>query len=188
MTNKEMYKRAFSPLHASGEFKEVKTMKTARPIRVRRVAVLCAAVVFVLALGSVAYAADVGGIQRQVQLWIEGDRTDAVLNITDGSYTVSYEDANGEQQQFMGGGMVDEGLGNVRPVTEEEIMYMLDMPEVKYPEDGSVWVYYHAQAVEITGCFDENGVCYVTLRDGDEVLYMTVRYQDGYSVSDSAYE
>lgn len=187
MTNKEKYKRAFSALHASGEFKEVTAMKTSRHIRMKRVAVLCAAVIFVLAMASVAYAADVGGIQREIQIWIKGDQTDAVMEITDGNYTITYEEADGTQRILQGGGVSVDGFGNVSPMGEQDVLDFLDMPDVKFNEDGTVWVYYHDQALDITDSFDEDGVCHVMLKDGGKTLYVTVNSDGSFSVSDSAY-
>lgn len=60
--------------------------------------------------------------------------------------------------------------------------------DVEYREDGTVWVYYRDQALEITNLFDENGVCFVKLEDGSNTLYLTVRYGNGYSYSSSRYE
>ena len=82
MTNKQRYQRTFSVLHASEDcLMEVKTMKHTKKINISRLAAVCAAAVMVMALACAAYAADVGGIQRSVQLWINGDQTDAVLDI-----------------------------------------------------------------------------------------------------------
>ena len=39
-----------------------------------------------------------------------------------------------------------------------------------------------------TNLFDENGVCFVKLEDGSNTLYLTVRYGNGYSYSNSRYE
>ena len=50
--------------------------KTKRPA-LRRAATIGLAAALVLALGSVAYASDLGGIQRTVQLWLNGEMTDA---------------------------------------------------------------------------------------------------------------
>ena len=67
MTEKERFQRAFAPLHASPDtMTEVMKMterKTKRPA-LRRAATLGLAAALVLALGSVAYASDLGGIQR----------------------------------------------------------------------------------------------------------------------------
>ncbi len=191
MTNKEMYKRAFSALHASGEFVEVNTMKKAKPVRLKRVAVLCAAVIFVLALASVAYAADVGGIQRQIQIWVDGDETDAILTVNhEGVYTVILDPANpnGGQVVQEGGGLAIDSMGNTRPLNEDEILEYLDTPDVRCKEDGSIWVSYREQHMNITDMFDENGVCHVMLDNGEETLYITVNRDGGYSVSTKAYK
>ena len=70
--------------------------------------------------------------------------------------------------------------------TEEELMEVINMPEVEYEEDGSVWVYYRNQKMDITDKF-EDGVCYVELKDGDTIQYMTVKYQNGYALSSERY-
>ena len=84
MTEKERFQRAFAPLHASPdtmtEVMKMTEQKTKRPA-LRRAVTIGLAAALVLALGSVAYASDLGGIQRTVQLWIKGDQTDAVMTI-----------------------------------------------------------------------------------------------------------
>lgn len=190
MTDRERYKRTFSRLHASEQCsREVMTMKTdnVRIFPVRRLAAVCAAVMLVAAMGTVAYAADLGGIQRAVQVWIHGDQTDAVLEIQGGGYTLSYQDENGEDRTMGGGGVAFDLFGRERPLTEEEILEHLNQPEVAYPDDGTVWVYWRDQKLEITDLF-ENGVCYVQLKDGAEVLYLTVKYQEGYTMSPHSFE
>ena len=93
MTEKERFQRAFAPLHASPDtMTEVMKMterKTKRPA-LRRAATIGLAAALVLALGSVAYASDLGGIQRTVQLWLNGEMTDATLTVKNGHYTVNY--------------------------------------------------------------------------------------------------
>ncbi len=107
MTDKERYKRTFSLLRASQEdFMEVKAMNdNVRILPVRKLAALCAAVVLVVAMATVAYAADVGGIRRAVQIWIHGDQTNAVLDIRGNSYNLSYEDEDGNPRSIGGGGV-----------------------------------------------------------------------------------
>lgn len=190
MTNKEKYQRAFSTLHASNRVMEEKAMEKTRRIYLPKLVAVAAVVVLVLALASIAYAADVGGIQRSVQLWIHGDQTDAVLDIQQGEhteYTVTYEDAEGNAHEFGGGGVAYDWFGRERALTEAEILELLDHPDVEYEDDGSVWVYYHGQKIEITDKFDEDGVCYVHLVDGDDSLYMTLKYDDGYATSPHSY-
>ena len=187
MTNKDKYKRTFSVLHTSGQFKEVTSMKTTGRIRMSRLAAVCAAVILVMGLAGVAYAADIGGIQRSIQIWIHGDRTDAVLELRDGSYALSYEDAEGQTYHREGGGIAIDPWGNERPVTEEEILEYLGAPELEYRADGSVWLYCRDQEMEITDRFDENGICYVQLKDGENVIYMTIKYQGSYAYGPHCY-
>ena len=65
-------------------------------------------------------------------------------------------------------------------------MEEINSPEVEYEEDGSVWIYYKNQKMDITDKF-EDGVCYVELKDGDTIQYMTVKYQNGYALSPERY-
>ena len=186
MTNKEKYQRAFSVLHASGDcVMEVTSMNRTTRRCIPRLAAACMAAVLVLS--TVAYAADIGGIQRTIQLWFRGEQTDAVLEIREGEYTLGFEDAAGNTHEIQGGGVAFEPDGQERPLTEEEIMEHLEMPEVEYKDDGSVWVYYQSQKLEVSDKFDENGVCYVLLKDGNDDRYMTVKRDGGYATSPHKY-
>ena len=89
-------------------------------------------------------------------------------------------EANSKHQG--GGGVAIDAFGHERPLTEEEIMEDITAPEVSYKEDGSVWVYWFNQKIDITDKFKDN-ICYIKLENGDKTLYMTVRYKDGYSTS-----
>lgn len=188
MTNKEKYQRTFSVLHASGDcVMEVKSMNRATRRYIPRLAFACMAIVMLLGMMAVAYAADIGGIQRTIQIWFRGEQTDAVLEIQDGEYTLGYQDADGNAQEMHGGGIAIEPNGQERPVTEEEILEELNMPEVVYEEDGSVWVYYQSQKIDISDKFDENGVCYVLLKDVNGDQYMTIKYDNGYATNPYKY-
>ena len=194
MTEKERFQRAFAPLHASPDtMTEVMKMterKTKRPA-LRRAATIGLAAALVLALGSVAYASDLGGIQRTVQLWIKGDQTDAVMTIDQGRYTIDYTDKDGTEREMGGGGIAIEDDGTERPLTEEEMLEHLDAPEVVYEDDGTVMIYYRGQSLDITDRFDENGLCHVLLRDeqdGEKTLFVTIRYNDCYSYNATKYE
>ena len=190
MTNRERYQRTFSTLHASDDFlMEVTPMKRTGKVRKNRIVALCAAIALIAALATAAYAADVGGIQRTIQLWIHGDQTDAVMVVEeDGSYKVTYADEDGNVKEMGGGGVAMDGFGNERPLTEEEILEHLSDPEVDYKDDGTVWVYYQNQKLEITDKFDDDGICYVQLKNGGETLYLTIKYNDGYAMSPHGYE
>ena len=123
MTNKEKYQRAFSVLHASDEFQvEVKPMRQTMRRSMPRLIAVCAAVILVIGMSAVAYAADVGGIQRTIQIWLHGEQADAVLEIQDGEYSLTYEDADGSTHEISGGGVAFDNVGQERPMTDEEIM------------------------------------------------------------------
>ena len=192
MFDKKQYQRTFGVLHASGDFlKEDFTMQTTKAFPVRRIAILCAAVILVFSMSIVCYAEDVGGIRRTIQLWIHGDQTTAVLDIQNGEYTIHYEDADGTPHEQSGGGVAFNPDGSERPLTDEEIMeHVMEearMPEIDYRKDGSVWLYYMDQAMEITDNFNSDGVCFIQLKNGSDVLYLTVKYQNGYAASPSGF-
>lgn len=126
-------------------------------------------------------------IRRTIQLWIHGDQTTAVMDIQNGEYTITYEDADGTPREQAGGGVVVNPDGSERPLTDEEILeHMMEeakRPEVDYKKDGSVWVYYMNQAMEITDKFNSDGICFIQLKNGSDILYLTVKYQNGYATS-----
>lgn len=190
MTEKEKFQRAFTPLHASPDtMTEVMKMterKTKRPA-LRRAATIGLAAALVLALGSVAYASDLGGIQRTVQLWLNGEMTDATLTVKNGHYTVNYTDSEGNERERSGGGVAFEPDGTERVLTEEELLADINCPEVTYREDGTVTVYYLDQKLDVTDKFDEDGVCYVQLEGGEKTIYMTIKRGNGYATSTTKY-
>ena len=206
MTNKERYGKAFGVLHTSDDFtaqlmdrinnmKEVTEMKTAENKRMSKASkkiVACFVAVFVLIAGaSAAYAANVGGIQRTIQLWRYGEQTDAVLTIDPDSktshYVIETQDENGDPHTIEGGGVAYDIFGRERPLTEDEILDHLDCPEVIVGDDGSAFVYWREQEVDIADKFDENGVCYVTVTDGDKTFYITAHNDGSYSMSNDKY-
>lgn len=189
MTNKEKYKQAFSGLHPlepiSLEVEQMVKMQKKHKFQVA--AAILTAFILVGGTGTV-YAANVGEIQRTIQLWIHGDQTDATLDLKeDGSYSLNYSDENGKEVEQGGGGVAFDADGTERPLTEEEIMEQLNMPEVEYEEDGSIWVYYENQKIEITDKFDNDKVCYVKIKGKEKTLYLTVKYQNGYCISEDKY-
>lgn len=186
MSNKEKYKQAFDALAASGDFQvEVDNMSILkRRHKLRTIAAAIAACLIVTIGTGTAYAADVGGIQRKVQLWIHGDQTDVTLKFdSNGSYTGTYTDKDGNEKEIGGGGVAYEWNGKERPLTEEELMEEMNGPDVEYEDDGTVMLYYKNQSVDITDKFDKDGVCYVKLKEGDKTLYVTVKYNNGLATS-----
>ena len=154
--------------------------KQTKPIHFRKITsfILAACLIFTLAV--TVYASDIGGIRRIIQIWLFGDRTTAVLDMQDGQYTLTDEEGS-----FIsgGGGVAFEPDGSERPLTEAEILEHLDHPEVAYLDDGSIWVFYRGQKIEITDRFDKDGFCYLTLQDGEDVLYATIDKNGGMATS-----
>lgn len=191
MTNKEKYKQAFSAIHVSGDFTlEAKNMtKSKKHYHLKPIAAIFAACIILLGTATTAYAADIGGIQRIVQVWIHGDQTSATITFDgNGTYDMDYMTPDGTVQHQGGGGVAFNNDGSERHLTEEELMEHLTTvrPDVRYQEDGTVWVYWYGQAMEITEKF-EDGVCFVKLENGEETLYMTVKYQNGWATSPQKY-
>lgn len=160
-------------------------MKPTKKIYMSRLSVACAAVVMAIGLASVVYAADVGGIQRNVQIWIDGDKTDAVLDIQGTSYTVTT--AQSPFREIKGGGVAFNDDGSERPLTEDEIIEHLNSPDVEYEDDGSVWVSARGEKIDITDRFDEDGVCYVQLNTEKGPVYLTVKSNGGFASSPHSY-
>lgn len=191
MTNKQKYRQAFSVLRSSCEITlEVEKMAMiSRKAKFRATAAAVITICLLITGGSgVAYAADIGGIQRTIQLWVKGDQTDVTFVYDEsGTYDMSYESKDGVMEEQHGGGVAIEEDGTERPLTEEELLEQLNSPVVEYEEDGTVWVYYYDQKIEITDQFKDD-VCYVKLSNGEETLYMTILYQDGWCTSPHKYE
>ncbi len=206
MNEKERYKQAFNALHPSEGFSErlmasineaderkdtvmKKENKGSKRVTKKFIAVIAA--VFVLILGAItAYAANVGGIQRTIQIWAMGEKTDAVLVVNNNDryseYTLSYTDADGVTHEKNGGGVAIDAFGRERPLTEEEIMDDIDFPDVRIDDDGTATVSWRSQVLDITDKFDENGVCYVRVTDETKTYYITVELDSdgsGYHVS-----
>lgn len=189
MTNKEKYKQAFSALHTSDDFSlEVEKMeRTNKQHKLKTMIAAVAACVMLVGSATAAYAADLGGIQRTIQLWIHGDQTAATIQFDgDGNYSLDYVDGEGTMQHQGGGGVAIAPDGTETPASEEDLMEQLTAPDVEYEDDGSVWVYWLDQKVDITDKF-ENDICYVKLENEEETLYMTVKYQNGYATSPNKY-
>lgn len=189
MTNKEKYKQAFSTMHISDDFSvEVKKMITTnKKAKLNRLIANIAAFVLIVGSAAAAYAADFCEIQRTLQLWIHGEQTNVTIQFDgNGNYDMDYTDDEGNIKHQGGGGVAFDVIGNERPLTEEELMKQITAPDVVYKEDGSVWVYWFNQKIDITDKFEKD-ICYVKLENGDNTLYMTVRYENGYYFSPHKY-
>lgn len=204
MTDRERYKRTFSQLHASEKIlTEVQTMKNIKIMPVRRLIAIAAAAMLIAAMATVAYAADIGGIQATIQILLK-DGT--LLNVTD-IREIKLEDGtvvksaffetvdmepkddieievnyNGEHQ-VVHGMVVSMEPGEV----DAESMESVDAYQVEYRDDGTVWVHYGDRDIEITDLF-EGGVCHLELEneqveveDGEvtKSTYLTIQYGEG---------
>lgn len=193
MTNKEKYQRTFGTLHASDDFlTEVTHMNAKKHFSSRRLVCLCAAVILIFGLATVAYATDLGGIRKTIQFWLRGEQIEAEWQAQDGSYTISYTDANGTVHERGGGGVAIDDDGSERPLTEEELLeeVMNASPEVEYNEsDGveTVMLYYRDQVIDITDKFDEDGYYFITLDENGHPLYVTVKYHGPLCSSSTSY-
>lgn len=193
MTDREQFQAVFDKLHASPDvLTEVLNMtikENAVPFRKKRftpkIAAAIAALVLAVGGGSAAYAMDLGGIQRTVQVWIHGDQTDATFTVENGSYTLHCKDADGNEVTRGGGGVAYEN-GTERPLTADELLEEINVPEVEYKEDGTVWLYCFDQKMEITDNFEDD-ICYVQLEVDGQTQYITVKYKDGYAMSPHGY-
>lgn len=200
MNNRERYKRAFQPLHASRDFSmeafDMNTNKTRFSFS-RGLAVAMMVSLLLVGTLTAAYAADLGGFRRSVQIWVRGEATEATVEVhpegerpggdvdfvieDDGegapvvsSYTVTWTDEDGEEHQMAGGGVALEPGGVERPLTMDEYLEELGShAEVALTEDGRVTLYWYDIAEDITDRF-EDGACRLTLTRGDETMYFTV--------------
>lgn len=182
MSNREQYKKAFSVLQTSGDFalEDEKMAKLKKKAMLRTFAAAAAACLLILGGSGTAYAANVGGIQRIIQLWMHGDQTDVTIDFDGlGNYTMEYTDADGNTREAGGGGVAIEEDGTERALTEEELIsHLFWEVEVSYTDDGKIMLYFQEQAVDITDKF-ENDICYVFLNGTDVSLYVTVRKDGG---------
>ena len=195
MSNREQYKRAFQALHASRDFSMVAMDMNTKKMRFnfsRGLAV--AMIITVLLVGSLsaAYATDLGGFRRTIQIWMYGEAKDAIVEpytgggedvdvecdgeatMAEPSYVVTWTDGNGEKHQMQGGGVAMEADGTERPLTMDEYLEHLESSaETVVEVDDRVMLYWYDQSVDITDQF-EDGVCRLSLTHEDETLYFTV--------------
>lgn len=183
MTDKELYKKAFSVLHSSAQLSlEVEEMAKIQKKHKTNMAVAAALICTVIIGGSgTAYAADLGGIQEKLSLWLHGKETEVEVTATGGGgYTFTYEQ-DGEIREFGGGGVsIDEDGTETWLYADELAEDMNRYADVYADEKGVVHVYYYDQEIDITDLFDEDGICRIILAHNGEVSYLKViREKDG---------
>lgn len=189
MTNKERYKQAFSALHPSGRLSlEVEEMAYIQKKHKTNMTIAAAIACAVIIGGSgTVYAADIGGIQEKLSLWLYGEKTQVdVTESSDNGYVFTYEhDGNTET---IGGGGVSIGIdGTETWMTAGEVAEEMNRSaSVRADETGRVWVYYYSQKSDITELFHENS-CLISLSRDDKPVYLEItKEEDGfYSCSQS---
>ncbi len=138
MTNHEKYKQAFSCVKPrdgflrDGFLTEVTQMENKKKhFHLNKIAAMAAAFALVVGSAHVAYAHNVGNIQRILQLWIHGDQTQVTMEFDgSGNYDMEYTDADGNVHQQGGGGVAFDSDGTERPLTEEELLEVPALPKV----------------------------------------------------------
>ena len=188
MSNREQYKKAFSVLQASGDFTlgDEKMAVLKKKAMLRTFAAAACACLVIVGSSRIAYAANVGGIQRTIQLWMYGDQTDVTIDFDgSGNYSMEYTDADGNTRELGGGGFAVDADGTKRALTEDELIWHLfEEVDVSYNDDGRIMLYFQGQVADITDKF-ENDICYIFLNgtdlNGTDVsLYVTVlKAEDG---------
>ena len=195
MSNREQYKKAFSVLQASGDFTlgDEKMAVLKKKAMLRTFAAAACACLVIVGSSRIAYAANVGGIQRTIQLWMYGDQTDVTIDFDgSGNYSMEYTDADGNTRELGGGGFAVDADGTKRALTEDELIWHLfEEVDVSYNDDGRIMLYFQGQVADITDKF-ENDICYIflngtDLNGTDASLYVTVlKVEDGGFTIDSS--
>ena len=195
MSNREQYKKAFSVLQTSGDFTlgDEKMAVLKKKAMLRTFAAAACACLVIVGSSRIAYAANVGGIQRTIQLWMYGDQTDVTIDFDgSGNYSMEYTDADGNTRELGGGGFDVDADGTKRALTEDELIWLLfEEVDVSYNDDGRIMLYFQGQVADITDKF-ENDICYIFLNgtdlNGTDVsLYVTVlKAEDGGFTIDSS--
>lgn len=161
MSNKENYKKAFSVLKSSSDFTlEEKRMEKMKREKIHKNLLIAAATLLVVVAGSgTAYAKDLGGIKKTVQMWVHGNKTDVSYEFDEekNNYVKTYVNENGEEVQED----VSVWNGDNTPLEEDELIeYESDNVSYEKTDDGRFMIYYQNKAVDITDKFTD-GTCYI---------------------------
>ncbi|MBR3166069.1 MAG: hypothetical protein IKF16_07860 [Lachnospiraceae bacterium] len=184
MTNHEEYKKAFRHVRPSREITmEDLEMNKQAYIRGKVLTIVGSVAGAVILSGGVCYAANVGGIQETVQLWLHGNQVEATVESSeDVPFTVTYEDEEGIHE-FGGGGMSEDENGEMRPISMEEYIEYLqnESIDVEMKEDGSCWLYGGETAMDITDLFN---VCETSIEVDGKTKWVRIEKDadGGYSV------
>lgn len=136
-------------------------------------AVACA---LIIGVPGTVYAADIGGIQEKITMWLYGRQMEVeVTENGSGGYQFTYDRGDGEEEIMGYGGVSIDEDGSMTWISADELAeHINESVSVDEDEDGRVWVYYHDQKMDITDLFDENGVYGFNLEKGDRTVYVEV--------------
>ena len=171
--NKEKYKKAFPHVQPSRVITmEDLEMNKKSYVRGRIITVIGSIAGAVVLTGGVCYAANVGGIQDTVKLWLYGNQVEATVDMNeDGRYLVTYEDDNGKNQYHGYGEVLDED-GTWRPFTEEEIAEMISTEvRPRIGSDGRIMLYAKDTELDITDMFN---VCETSIEVDGKTIWVRV--------------
>ncbi|MFG6370036.1 MAG: hypothetical protein K1W16_16780 [Lachnospiraceae bacterium] len=189
MTNKERYKQAFSALPSSQQFylEEAEMMQIHKKHK-KNIAVAAAIACAVIIGGSgTVYAADIGGIQEKLSIWLYGKQTEVEVNENEnGGYTFTYDRGNGSEGMSVFGGVSFDADGSETWLTADELAEQINnSATVEKDADGKVWVYYYDQKQDITDLFTKNGVCQITMTHEGKTVHLTITENGngGYSLT-----
>lgn len=184
MTNKERYKQAFSALQTSGKRAlEVEDMVNMQKKHKKNIAVAAAvACAALIGVSGTVYAADIGGIQQKVRVWMYGKEEEVVITEKgDGSYTLHYDhDGSHDTLGFGGVAIGEDENGNTTEsrLSQDELVITLNQSaDIAKDTDGRIWIYYYDQKADITDLFDEEGICKVQLTHDNETVYLEIEQE-----------
>ena len=167
MTNKERYKQAFSALPSSQQFHlEEAEMTQIHKKHKKNMAVAAAIACAVIIGGSgTVYAADIGGIQEKLSIWLYGKQTEVdVTENENGGYTFTYDRGNGTEGMSAYGGVSFNADGSQTWLSADELADQINnSATVEKDADGKVWVYYYDQKQDITDQLVNSNVCHITM-------------------------
>lgn len=184
MTNKERYKQAFSALQSSRKLSlEVEEMAEFQKKRKKNIAAAAAVACAVIICGSgTAYAADLGGIQEKVSVWLYGTKTEVEVEENgNGGYTMRLE-RDGNEEEILGfGGVAINDDGSQTWLTADDLITTInESANVEEDANGRVWIYYYDQKSDITDLFDADGICRVAIMYNGKTAFVKVeREEDG---------
>lgn len=133
------------------------------------------------------YAADIGGIQEKLSVWLYGKQTEVdVTENENGGYTLSYDRGNGTEEMSAYGGVSIDPNGSQTWLTADQLATTISASaSIEKDADGKVWIYYYDQKQDITDLFDKNGICQITMTHEGRSIFLTISENEygGYSLT-----